>query len=104
MFESRSKPGLRLFRDRILGIVCLLLIALCATIQVVHTHGLTTDPHPDCALCLVAHAAVTASAHFVLPAPPEQITEVQVVRTESPRESFVFTFYCRPPPAEPASL
>jgi hypothetical protein len=65
---------------------------------VVHTHGMSTDPHPDCALCLVAHAGVASAAPFVLPAPPEQKTEIQTFRAEDPRESFVFSYYCRPPP------
>lgn len=104
MFESLSKPGSRLFRDKVLGIVCLLLIGFFATVQVIHTHGTTPDPHPDCALCLVAHAGVTVAAHFVLPAPREQRTEVEVFRSENRHEIFVLTFYSRPPPAETASL
>lgn len=99
MFKSRSRPDTRLFREKLIGIVCLLLIAFCATVQVVHTHGLSADPHPDCALCLVAHASVTVSVPIVLPAPPEQRTEMQTVRAEVPRDTFVFSFYSRPPPA-----
>jgi len=102
MFESQSKSRLRKYR-LVLATVCVLLIAFCTTIEVIHTHDLAGTPRPDCVLCLVAHEGVTTSPHFVLAISLEHISTVQVFQEDSPRELFVFSYFCRPPPAELAS-
>lgn len=104
MFESRSKPGKGLLRERILAIVCLLLVAFFATVELVHAHGPTADSRADCALCVVAHASVINSAHFVIAAPKQERGEVCVMQAEIPRVFFIDSYDCRPPPAEPAAL
>jgi hypothetical protein len=53
---------------------------------------------------MVAHAGVAVAALFVLPTLQVQIVEIEVAPSEHPRDTFVFSFYCRPPPAEPVSL
>jgi hypothetical protein len=103
MAASQSKSRAWGLRERTLGIFCVLLIAFCATVQVVHAHPAGT-PHSDCALCVVAHSGVAPSAPIILPVVQVHAVEVEPLRTESPRESFVFSFYSRPPPAESASL
>lgn len=97
---ARSRKLLEVF----LGIFCVLLIAFCITIQVVHTHDLAGNPHVDCALCLVAHLSVTFLAQLVLPTPQQLAVKAEVSHADSPRDSYVCFFYCRPPPVEPASV
>jgi hypothetical protein len=104
MLKWQSKTRSRKLLRVLLGTFCVLLIAFSATVRVVHTHDLAGNSHPDCALCLVAHSGVTAFAYFVLPAPQQWITPVEMSPAENPRESCVLSFYCRPPPAEPASV
>jgi hypothetical protein len=61
----------------------MLLIAFSATVHVVHTHGTDASPHPDCALCMVAHPRVAPAPPVVLPVAQEQITEVETLLEES---------------------
>ena len=98
--QSRSRQ----LRGAILAIFCIFLIAFSATTQVLHHHGLTSDPHPDCAACVASHTGLFFTAPFELPATVEHAETVIADRAESPLSTFVFSFYTRPPPAETASL
>jgi hypothetical protein len=87
-----------------LGIICALLVLFTATIQVVHHHETIGASHSDCALCLVAHTSIAPYAPVVIPVPAERTEEVEIPARLIPRNTFVFLFYSRPPPAESASL
>lgn len=104
MFKLHLTSRSRSTSSLVLGILCVLLMAFTATIQVVHAHDLDAGPHPECSLCVVAHASISPSAPIELPAVIEHVEEIQVESTQSPCDSFVFSFYSRPPPAETASL
>jgi hypothetical protein len=104
MQNAQSKSRSRQIRGVILAIFCVFLIAFSATTQVLHHHGLSNDPHPDCAACVASHAGIFFSAPFELPPTAEYVEAVEADRVEHPRSSFVFSFYSRPPPAEAASL
>jgi hypothetical protein len=104
MKNAQSKSRLRQLRGTILAIFCVFLISFSATTQVLHHHGLTDDPHPDCAACVASHAGIFFSAPIELPPVVEHTEAVEVDRAENPLSSFVFSFYSRPPPAETASL
>ena len=104
MIQWQSKARSRKLFEVLLGTFCVLLIAFCTTAQVLHTHDLAGNPHADCALCLVAHSGVKAFAPVVLPAPQQRIIKVEIRRADSPRESCVLFFYCRPPPVQAASV
>jgi len=94
----------RSFRGLLLGVVCALLVVYSATVQVAHTHGAISASHGDCALCLMVHAGITPHAPAIAPVPIEQVDEIEISANLAPRISFVFFFYSRPPPAEPASV
>jgi hypothetical protein len=101
---AQSPSRSRQFRGVILAIFCVFLIAFSATTQVLHHHGLSNDPHPDCAACVASHAGLFFSAPFEMPLVTEHVEAVEADRLENPLSSFVFSFYSRPPPAETASL
>lgn len=104
MQNAQSKFRSRQIRGVILAIFCIFLIAFSATTQVLHHHGLSNDPHPDCAACVASHAGLFFSAPFELPTVVEHAEAIEADRPENPFSSFVFSFYSRPPPAETASL
>jgi hypothetical protein len=104
MQNAQTQSRSRKLRGVILAIFCVFLIAFSATTQVLHNHGLTNDPHPDCAACVASHAGLFLAAPFELPEAAEHAETIEVDRPENPLSSFVFSFYSRPPPAAPASL
>jgi hypothetical protein len=104
MFGFRSGTRSRDRRGIFLALVCVLLIAVSGAVQVTHSHGLDSSSHPDCSLCVVAHAGIAPLAQAAVPVLIEHERAVEVFLVESPRNSFVFSFYSRPPPAEPASI
>jgi hypothetical protein len=79
-------------------ILCLVLLALLAVVQVAHTHSLETDAD-HCPLCIVLHtvipAAVTTAIIILisLGAPAPDFEERPAIRPWSP---FLFI---RPPPS-----
>jgi hypothetical protein len=78
-------------------VVCLLLLALLAVVQIAHVHPLETDAD-HCPLCIVMHAVapvvVTAAAiTLVQVGTPTPVIQVRaVIRTWHP------TLFTRPPP------
>ena len=103
MFRSQTKFGARSFRGLLLGVVCALLVVYSATVQVAHTHQAIGASHSECALCLMVHAGIVPHAPAIVPVPIERVDAVEIPANLAPRTSFVFSFYSRPPPAEPTS-
>lgn len=102
MFRTQIKFRSQGRRELLLSILCALLITFAGAMQAVHVHDLSSAPHPECSLCVTAHAGISLSAPVALPVAVEQTEEVDIIPADQPRETFVFSFYCRPPPAEPA--
>lgn len=100
--HTTSRAGCR--RRFLFGILCALLITLSATVQVVHAHDLDASSHPECSLCVISHASISPAAPVALPVVVEYSEQVQVVPPDTPRETFVFSFFSRPPPAAAAQL
>jgi hypothetical protein len=84
-------------------VLCGLLIAFSTTIRIAHAHD-QGKSHSDCSLCLMAHAGIAPQTPAVVPVAAEHAAEVEIPRADAPRDSFIFSFYTRPPPAEAASL
>jgi hypothetical protein len=104
MSQSQTTSRLRSLRGLLLGVVCALLVVYSATVQVAHTHEAIGASHSDCALCLVVHAGIAPDAPAIAPVPTEHLDEIEIPANLAARTSFVFSFYSRPPPAEPASV
>jgi hypothetical protein len=104
MSASQCKSRSRGLRGSILGVICILLITFNTTIQAIHTHDVSGNAHPDCSLCMVAHAGVASSAPVVAPIVFAQVDKVEVSPAEHPRYFAVLFFYSRPPPVGTASL
>jgi hypothetical protein len=81
-----------------LGIICVLLVALMATIEVTHAHPVGADTS-TCPLCIVMHtvAPVTPASAVIVMVPigrPAQVFKTRsIVRYWRPK------FFTRPPPA-----
>jgi hypothetical protein len=86
------------------GVFCLLLILFGAAAEATHTHGLSSAPHPDCSLCMVAHAGISPPAPFVLPRVAERSTRVVLLPETAPFEAPEVPFYSRPPPSASAAV
>ncbi len=104
MTAERSAIRARSLPRTIVGVVCVLLILFGAAAHVTHTHGLSSDPHPDCSLCMVAHAAASPPAPFVLPQVTEHVTSVVLLPETAPLEEPEVPFYSRPPPTASAAV
>lgn len=104
MIQSRTPTRFHAFRSLVFGIVCVLLVAFSASIQVAHAHDALGGSHSDCSLCLIAHAGITPHTPAVIPLPVKHAAAIEVLRTDAPRQLFVFSYFTRPPPAEPAFL
>jgi len=102
MLRQSTTTRLYGFRGIVLAVVCALLVAFSATIQVAHAHELSGPAHSDCSLCMIAHAGIVPHAPEVIPAPVEHAAGVEILPAETPRDCFIFGFYTRPPPAEAA--
>ena len=80
------------------AVVCLVLLALLAVVQVAHVHALNSDAG-NCQLCVVMHSAapvaVAATAIVLVStgAPTALVDECVVVRHRHPK------LFTRPPPA-----
>ena len=88
----------------LLALLCVLLVVVCGTVQVVHTHPLGDRSRADCALCVTAHVVVQIST------PPPTLHAspvVSIVEAFAPasraRTLSIFALFTRPPPVD-ASL
>ncbi len=88
--KGRMKP--------LLGVICVLLAALIATIEVTHVHKVGADTS-HCPLCIVLHTAApvapTAAIVVVVPIgrPAQLFKSRAIIRFWRPK------FFTRPPPA-----
>jgi len=84
----------------LLAVVCVLLVVLSGTVQVVHSHLGCPDPHANCSLCVTAHVAV----HLTQAQAPVASARV-VARVMAPQPALLpsgfsaFSHYTRPPPS-----
>ncbi|HEY4381569.1 MAG TPA: hypothetical protein VGN01_14560 [Acidobacteriaceae bacterium] len=88
----------------LLALVCILLVAVMGTVQVVHTHADGTDTHSTCPLCAAAHITV----HLVqtpAPAPPASVaTFLEALPLSAIANAFsTFALFTRPPPLAPVA-
>lgn len=93
---SPMRPPWRL----LVGALCIALILVSGTLSVTHSHP-DGSVHPDCSLCITAHAAVHISA------PPAQILVTCVfIGIEAPdpiarpQSDLQFALFSRPPPPD----
>ena len=98
--QSQPRP-VRPLKPRVFGatmLVCLVLLALLAVVQVAHSHPLGSDAD-RCSLCIVMHSAapvalLAAAVVLVKLGGPEPVFEVRTaVRYWHPK------LFTRPPPA-----
>ena len=84
----------------LLALVCVLLVVVAGTAQVVHAHADGAATHADCSLCAAAHVTVHLE-QTPAPAPPVVIIAVLEAQPVSVAPSVLSTFalFTRPPPA-----
>jgi hypothetical protein len=104
MTAERSAIRVRSLPRTFVGVACLLLILFGAAAHVLHSHGLSSDPHPDCSICLVAHASISPPAPFVLPRVIGRATRIVLLPETAPLEAPEVPFYSRPPPSASAAV
>ena|SRR5664279_4292754 len=95
--HSRTTAGI------LFAVLCVLLVILSGTIQVVHAHESGNITHSDCSLCTTAHLvslAVAPAAIFIAVKHDAQI--VPSLKPVCPRTLSVFEFFTRPPPVAAA--
>ena len=87
----------------LLALLCVLLVVLCGTIQVAHTHPRGDTSRADCALCATAHVVVQIST------PPVTLRATPIVSTveaftplSRARTLSTFALFTRPPPVDAA--
>lgn len=98
--DRRPKPSVARISKLILGIVCVGLVLLSATVQVAHSHLDNNSSHPGCALCVLAHVAGVAVAPQVIPVIATFVSLLQVASPVArPTVFFTFALFTRPPPA-----
>ena len=103
MLRLKLKSRLQNRRALFFGILCIALVFIGGTIQVAHTHSLENLAHPDCAVCVVAHAGISPAALVTLPAPQQHAIAIKIEPSAGgPRSFFTLTLHIRPPPVDPA--
>lgn len=83
----------------ILAVVCVLLVVVAGTLQIVHTHAGRADIHADCSLCAAAHVTI----HMAQTPLPATVASVAAVLEGLPPSSVpnglsTFALFTRPPP------
>jgi hypothetical protein len=82
------------------AILCVLLLVVAGTVQVVHMHSDGTDTHANCSLCAAAHVSVQAVQQQVFTPPAQMVRVVELNRQSRPAGvSLPFALSNRPPPA-----
>lgn len=84
-----------------LAFLCVVLVVVCGTIQLVHTHPQGDVSRADCALCATAHVVVQISA----PSVTLRVTPVvAMLEAPAPPVRFgifsTFALFTRPPPVD----
>jgi len=85
----------------LLGLVCILLVAVFSTVQVAHTHA-DADTHANCSLCVAAHVTLHLGGS-PSPAPAAAVVTVleTLPRSVVPSALQPFALFTRPPPVVP---
>src|SRR5271156_7208275 len=86
----------------LLALLCISLVVVCGTIQVVHVHPQGDISHSDCALCVTAHLGVQAAdgpVTLLHIAPVISFVETFVAPTPTQNLS-TFALFTRPPPVD----
>jgi hypothetical protein len=78
-------------------VVCLILLALLAVVQVAHVHPLSSDAD-SCPLCIVLHSAAPVAAAVVAVILVQLGAAAPVVETRSVARPWQPTLFTRPPP------
>ena len=103
VLRLNMKPRFQNRRALLFGLLCVALVFIGGTLQVTHTHALENLAHPDCAVCVVAHAGISPTVLVTLPAPQRYTTRIDVAPLAGgPRSFFTLTLHIRPPPVDPA--
>jgi hypothetical protein len=94
--SARAEPPWRI----LLALLCVLLVVLLGSVQVVHSHADGNETHADCALCAAAHISVHP-VHAPAPAPAIAVlaTLESLPPSVLPSTLSIFAFFTRPPPA-----
>lgn len=94
--RRRDGTALKIF----LALLCVVLVMLAGTAQVLHMHADGTDTHANCSLCAAAHVGVQVTSAPV-PSATLEVSARQEVR-DTPRPAnrvSAFALFTRPPPA-----
>ncbi|HEX3571419.1 MAG TPA: hypothetical protein VHU44_11395 [Acidobacteriaceae bacterium] len=83
------------------AVLCITLLLFGGMLSVTHSHAANGGSHPDCGLCLVAHAAI----HTGAPAPEISVVQVFTPVEASPKSPDLPSvslqpLFSRPPPAD----
>jgi hypothetical protein len=79
------------------AVVCLILLALLAVVQVAHVHPLSSDAD-NCPLCIVLHSAAPVAAAVAVVILVQLGAAAPVVETHSVARPWQPTLFTRPPP------
>lgn len=79
--------------------LCLLLMALLAVVQVAHTHPLETDAD-HCPLCIVMHSAAPVAAAAVAVVLVQMENQAPVFEARAAVRHWHPKLFTRPPPAD----
>jgi hypothetical protein len=78
-------------------VVCLILLALLAVVQVAHVHPLNADAD-NCPLCIVLHSAAPVAAAVAVVILVQLGAAAPVIETRSVARPWQPTLFIRPPP------
>jgi hypothetical protein len=99
-----SRPHSQFSWLKLLGILCIALVAISGVVQAAHTHP-AGQPEHDCAICVSAHQAVQIVAVPLLTVFVEPVAFLAAeCFTRPPANRFSFKLFSRPPPAVSLSV
>lgn len=101
MSRVQSSTGIKLFalprNAAMVTVVCLILLALLAVVQVAHVHPLSTDAD-NCPLCIVLHSAAPVAVAVAVVILVQLGAAAPVPETRSVARPWQPTLFIRPPP------
>jgi hypothetical protein len=84
----------------LLGLLCIVLIAVGGVVSVAHTHSPSEVSHQDCGLCVTAHMAVQIAVAVTPVCVVQVFARVEASRPLDAHDfSPQFALFSRPPPA-----
>jgi hypothetical protein len=87
-------------RRVLLGLLCIVLIAVGGVVSAAHTHSQSEVAHQDCGLCVTAHMAVQIAIAVTQVSVVQAFTRVEASRTLAAHDfTPQFALFSRPPPA-----